>query len=57
MPSAGLSEAAQQYYIVAPEIPSPERTLVLTHGETFAPFNEFGDIDPRARQDEGLYHD
>ncbi len=57
MPSAGLSEAAQQYYIVAPEIPRPERTLVLKHGETFALFNEFGDIDPRARQDEGLYHD
>ena len=56
MSSAGLSDSAQQYYIVAPEIPRPERTLVLKHGETFGLFNEFGDVDTRARQDEGLYH-
>ena len=56
MSSAGLSDSAQRYYIVAPEIPRPERTLVLKHGETFGLFNEFGDIDTRARQDEGLYH-
>jgi glycogen debranching enzyme len=57
MSSAGLSESPQQYYIVAPEIPRPERTLVLKHNETLALFNEFGDIDTQARQDEGLYHD
>jgi glycogen debranching enzyme len=56
MSAAGLSESAQQYYIVAPEIPIPERTFVLKQDETFGLFNEFGDIDTRARQDEGLYH-
>jgi glycogen debranching enzyme len=49
--------SVQQYYIVAPEIAVPERTLVLKHDATFGLFNEFGDIDTHARQDEGLYHD
>ena len=57
MAAQGLSESAQQYYIVAPEIPIPERTLVLKQDGTFGLFNEFGDIDTRARQDEGLYHE
>jgi glycogen debranching enzyme len=57
MSAEGLSEFAQQYYIVAPEIPIPERTLVLKHDDTFGLFNEFGDIDTNARQDEGLYHE
>jgi glycogen debranching enzyme len=57
MSAQGLSDLAQQYYIVAPEIPIPERTLVLKQDETFGLFNEFGDIDTRARQDEGLYFD
>jgi glycogen debranching enzyme len=57
MSAQGLSESAQQYYIVAPEIPIPERTFVLKQDETFGLFNEFGDIDTRARQDEGLYHE
>jgi glycogen debranching enzyme len=52
-----LNESVQQYYIVAPEIPIPERTLVLKNDATFGLFNEFGDIDTSARQDEGLYHD
>jgi glycogen debranching enzyme len=51
------NESVQQYYIVAPEIPIPERTLVLKNDATFGLFNEFGDIDTGARQDEGLYHD
>jgi glycogen debranching enzyme len=57
MSAQGLSESAHQYYIVAPEIPIPERTLVLKQDGTFGLFNEFGDIDTRARQDEGLYHE
>ncbi len=51
------NESVQQYYIIAPEIPVPERTLVLKNDATFGLFNEFGDIDTSARQDEGLYHD
>ena len=54
MSAQSLSDSAQQYYIVAPEIPIPERTLVLKQDTTFGVFNEFGDIDTRARQDEGL---
>ncbi|MBV8804535.1 MAG: amylo-alpha-1,6-glucosidase [Sinobacteraceae bacterium] len=57
MPTASLTEAVQQYYIVAPAVLRPERTLVLKHDETFGLFNEFGDIDTQARQDEGLYHE
>ncbi|MBX5460633.1 MAG: amylo-alpha-1,6-glucosidase [Steroidobacteraceae bacterium] len=56
MPAQGLSDLAQQYYIVAPEVPIPERTLVLKQDEIFGVFNEFGDIDTNARQDEGLYY-
>ncbi|HTW39095.1 MAG TPA: amylo-alpha-1,6-glucosidase [Steroidobacteraceae bacterium] len=47
----------QRYYIVAPEVPVPEHTLVLKDDETFGVFNDFGDIDAEARQEEGLYHD
>jgi glycogen debranching enzyme len=57
MSAEGLTESAQAYYIVTPEIPVPERTLVLKQDETFGVFNESGDIDTRARQDEGLYHE
>jgi glycogen debranching enzyme len=46
----------QQYYILATESPAHERTLVLKEGETFAVFNDFGDIDSAARHEEGLYH-
>ncbi len=58
MSASGLSEeSVEQYYIVAPEIAVPERTLVLKQDTTFGVFNEFGDIDARARQEEGLYHE
>ncbi len=53
----GASEDVQRYYIVAPEVPVPERTLVLKDDATFGLFNDFGDIDARARPEEGLYHD
>ena len=46
-----VNETVQQYYIVAPEIAIPERTLVLNNDATFGLFNEFGDIDTDARQD------
>jgi len=57
MAATGLSEAARRYYILAPEIAIPEDTHVLKHDQTFALFNDFGDIDSRARHDEGLYRD
>ncbi len=49
-------DPVEQYYIIAPEVPNPQRTLVLKQDETFGLFNEFGDIDAGARPDEGLYH-
>lgn len=51
-----MTETVQQYYIPNPAAVSPEPTLVLKQGETFAVFNHFGDIDTAARSDEGLYH-
>src|SRR5262245_7555116 len=57
MSTASLTELVQQYYIIAPAIARPERVLVLKQDETFGLFNEFGDIDTEARQDEGLYYE
>lgn len=57
MAAQGLSEAAQPYYIVAPEVPVPEHTFVLKQDETFGVFNDYGDIDIAARREEGLYHE
>jgi len=48
--------AATEFYILAPEVPVPERTFVLKHDETFGLFNDFGDIAAGARHEEGLYH-
>src|SRR5688572_26465165 len=56
MAAEGLSEAARQYYILAPEVAVPEPTFVLKHDETFGLFNHFGDIDTGARHEEGLFH-
>jgi glycogen debranching enzyme len=49
-------ESVERYYIPAPEVPVPERLRVLKHNETFGLFNDFGDIDAKARREEGLYH-
>jgi glycogen debranching enzyme len=57
MSTPSITGTVEQYYIVAPAIPRPERTLVLKQDQTFGIFNEFGDIDTQARQDEGLYHE
>jgi len=56
MAAEQLIDAGQQYYILATEVPVAERTLVLKQDETFAVFNDFGDIDAEARYEEGLYH-
>ncbi len=57
MPAEGVSEDVQRYYILAPEVPIPEHTLVLKDDATLGLFNDFGDIDAGARPEEGLYHD
>src|SRR6185437_8325126 len=50
-----VNTAATEFYILAPEVPVPERTFVLKHDETFGLFNDFGDIAAGARHEEGLY--
>jgi glycogen debranching enzyme len=57
---AGVSEpivSAEEYYIVAERSPADERTLVLKHGETFAVFDHFGDIQHAGLGEQGLYHE
>ena len=46
----------EQYYIVATTAPSHERALVLKQDDTFAVFDNFGDIDADARSEEGIFH-
>ncbi len=57
MPEDRVSGDEHRYYILAPEVPVPERTRVLKHDTTFALVNDFGDVDADARHEEGLYHD
>ena len=56
MAAEQLIDHGQQYYIVATERPAAVRTHVLKHGETFAVFDDFGDIDVEGRTELGLYH-
>jgi glycogen debranching enzyme len=52
-----VSASGAEYYILAPEVPVPEHTYVLKQDDTFALFNDFGDISAGARHEEGLYHE
>jgi glycogen debranching enzyme len=52
-----VSASAGEHYILAPEVPVPERTYVLKRDDTFGLFNEFGDVAAGARHEEGLYHE
>ncbi|HJS92008.1 MAG TPA: amylo-alpha-1,6-glucosidase [Steroidobacteraceae bacterium] len=56
MSAESVNTAATEFYILAPEVPVPERTFVLKDGDTFGLFNDFGDIAAGARHEEGLYH-
>ena len=51
-----LTEPREQYYIVATESPDVVRGHVLKRGESFAVFDDFGDIDGHPHGREGLYH-
>ena len=57
MPAESLAVSEGEHYILAQEIPVPERTHVLKHNETCGLFNDFGDIVSGARHEEGLYHE
>ena len=45
-----------QYYIRAGSSRLDDRTRVLKHGDSFAVFDRFGDIDPLGSGELGLYH-
>lgn len=48
--------ASDQYSILAASPRRDDRTRVLKHGETFAVFDHFGDIEQEGAGEEGLYH-
>jgi glycogen debranching enzyme len=48
---------ADQYYILATSPLADDRTRVLKHGETFAVFDRYGDIQAVGLGEQGLYHE
>jgi glycogen debranching enzyme len=46
----------EQYYIQATSSRADDRTRVLKHGETFAVFDRFGDVQPVGLGEQGVYH-
>ncbi len=46
----------EQYHILATASRVDDRTRVLKHGDTFAVFDQYGDIQPAGLGEEGLYH-
>ena len=45
-----------QYYILAKSSLADDRTRVLKHGDTFAVFDRYGDIQPVGMGEQGIYH-
>jgi glycogen debranching enzyme len=50
-------EDPYHYHILATSPPADEHVRVLKQGETFAVFDQFGDIKPIGMQEEGIYHE
>ncbi len=50
-------ELQDKFYILATSSRSDDRTRVLKHGDTFAVFDRFGDLQPVGMGEQGLYHD
>ena len=51
-----LVRFANEYYIRASSTLADDRTRVLKHGDTFAVFNRYGDIEPVGPSQFGLFH-
>jgi glycogen debranching enzyme len=49
-------QLGEQWYILATSSPADERRRVLKHGDSFALFDRFGDIQSVGMGEEGLYH-
>jgi len=47
----------EQHYIQATSSRADDRTRVLKHGETFAVFDRFGDLQPVGLGEQGIYHE
>jgi glycogen debranching enzyme len=47
----------ENFYILATSSRTDDRTRVLKHGETFAVFDRFGDVQPVGLGEQGIYHD
>src|SRR6478736_1916522 len=47
----------EQFYIQATSSRADDRTRVLKHGDLFAVFDRFGDLQPVGLGEQGLYHD
>ncbi len=52
-----LLKHQDSFYILATSSRADDRTRVLKHGETFAVFDRFGDVQPVGLGEQGLYHD
>ena len=52
-----LLKHQDSFYILATSTRADDRTRVLKHGETFAVFDRFGDVQPVGLNEQGLYHD
>ena len=52
-----LVKLQDSFYILATSTRADDRTRVLKHGETFAVFDRFGDVQPVGLGEQGLYHD
>src|ERR1700748_2922580 len=46
-----------RWYVLATSSRADDRTRVLKHGDTFALYDRFGDIEHIGTREQGLYHD
>ncbi|HET6150959.1 MAG TPA: amylo-alpha-1,6-glucosidase [Polyangia bacterium] len=56
-PSAETAEPHDAHYIQATAERIDDRTRVLKHGESFAVFDRFGDLQPSGLGEQGLFHE
>jgi glycogen debranching enzyme len=52
-----IIQVKDQFYILATSSLADDRTRVLKHGETFAVFDRYGDIQPVGLGEQGIYHE
>jgi glycogen debranching enzyme len=51
-----IIQIKDQFYVLATSALADDRTRVLKHGDTFAVFNRYGDIESVGLCEQGLYH-